>query len=640
MFRIHRALAALALTVSVALVASGCVAATIPEKSTSTSITITWLATRGSEGTTGTTKISRTDPEEAGDFRVEFSVDEVGGIGDQSQAGAWNAAIASTLLLGLPLEGEFRFETDGWNDGPSAGALTTAGLIALARGEKFLKKVTMTGTINSTGMIGPVGGIPEKVAAAGDAGFTTVLIPMGQRNTPDKNGDYVDVVREGDRIGVEVIEVGDIYEAYQHLTGTQIDVPGVTRDPRLDNTSYDKIKPQTDAALARYTAARASLERLPAAVQEVFAATGLIALADGYAAQATDLQRQGLQAGAYNLAAQAAAAMEAIAAVGSLLLPLTTQGLAGLDTFFAQAMDTTTASLEFGAFLDRLSAYEPKNVSDVEGLVNGYAGAFDAYSLLMFAENRIADIQARFAAGDFASLDEMFSELTAPALWAQLARSQISNAAATFEVGRDNPGAKISDEVDLQQVGDFFRRGADANYAAFESVTIAPLAEQYGVSADRMTQMLANVDLNVAFAVSQANVQPAIADYIGPGKPNAQYATLGYGLNNFARNQGLVDKYYNNAVLGENLVVVDVQFDAVLSRSLELGRQQLAAEVELLRANDTEPVVSVASYEVAGLLRSGTLDEQFTAIGLYNGGFLTTRMMAYLAELGRGSSAD
>ena len=34
--------------------------------------------------------------------------------------------------LKAPLEGEFRFETSGRIDGPSAGALTTAGLLALA----------------------------------------------------------------------------------------------------------------------------------------------------------------------------------------------------------------------------------------------------------------------------------------------------------------------------------------------------------------------------------------------------------------------------------------------------------------------------------------------------------------------------
>jgi hypothetical protein len=594
-------------------------------------ITVTWLAVAGAKGATGTTVISRRQPGSPGDFRVEFSENEVGGIGSQSQAGAWNAAIISTLLLGLPLEGEFRFATDGRIDGPSAGALTTAGLIALARGDAFAEHVTMTGTINATGTIGPVGGIPEKIAAAAEEGFTKVLIPLGQRMTPNHEGELVDVIRAGDRDGVEVIEVGDIYEAYSHLTGANIDVPGVSRDPRLDAASYDKVKPQTDAALARYASANSGFQRLPKDLQAIFDQAGLIGYVDGYATKAADLQRQGLQAGAYDLAAQAAALLEAVVATGEMVVPLYTQGLDGLDVLFSQALDSSTAEKEFFAFLDRLSTYTPKTVADAEGLVNAYAGAFDAYSLLTFSQQAIETVKKRYETNDYASMEEFFDSLLIPVMWSQLSRSQLESSAATFEVGRDNPGAAFADEIDLAQVGNFFRRGADANLTAFTENVVAPLADQYGASTDQMLARLANVDIAVAAAITQQQVQPAIADYIGEGKPNASYATLGYGLNNYVRNQSLVDKYYNTARLDENLDVVGVQYDAVLGRALDLGKQQLADEVGRLRTGGTEPVLSVAGYEVAGLLRNGNVLDQFQAITLYNGGFLTTRTLSYLA---------
>lgn len=631
---LRRVLLPVGMVAAVVVTASACTALIPTARGGSDGeVTITWLATSGSEGTTGTTVISRSDPDEPGDFRVEFSANEVGGIGAQSQAGAWNAAIVSTLLLGEALEGAYRFETDGWIDGPSAGALTTAGLIALARGDELRENVTMTGTINATGTVGPVGGIPEKVVAAGEAGFETVLIPLGQRTSANTAGEEVDVVREGERVGVEVIEVGDVYEAYEYLTGEAIALASADRDPRLDNRSYDKVQPQVDAALARYAAARADLERLPADIQGIFTQSGLIDTAAEYATQAGDLQRQGLQAGAFNLALQSAAMLEALVGVGGLVTPIYTQGLDGLTTFFDQALDVTTAETEFSAFLDQLSAFDPENVADVEGLVHAYAGAFDAFSLLQFAQRQIQTIRAGFESGSFASLDELFAQLLIPVMWAELARAQIESASSTFEIGRDNPGVAVSEEVDLAQVGDFFRRGAAANFAAFEETVVTPLAEANGLSNDLAIERLAQVDLSIAAAMSQAEVQPAVAEYIGGDKPNAQYATLGYGLSNYVRNQLLVDKYYNNAILDENFQVVDVRYDAVVSRALDLGRRQLSSEVTVLRDAGTEPVLSVASYEVATLMRDGTALDQFDAIGMYNSGFLTSRMMTYLAGM-------
>jgi hypothetical protein len=73
----------------------------------------------------------------------------------------------------------------------------------------------------------------------------------------------------------------------------------------------------------------------------------------------------------------------------------------------------------------------------------------------------------------------------------------------------------------------------------------------------------------------------------------------------------------------------------VINRALDLGRQQLATEVTLLRDHDTEPVISVASYEAASLYRNGDANEKYQAVGLYNGGFLTSLVLAYLAGVQR-----
>ncbi|MEA3515370.1 MAG: S16 family serine protease [Nanoarchaeota archaeon] len=65
--------------------------------------------------------------------------------------------------------------------GPSAGAAITILTISLLGNIDISDDVTITGTINSGGIIGPVGGIKEKIMAASEDGITKVLIPMGER---------------------------------------------------------------------------------------------------------------------------------------------------------------------------------------------------------------------------------------------------------------------------------------------------------------------------------------------------------------------------------------------------------------------------------------------------------------------------
>ncbi len=66
--------------------------------------------------------------------------------------------------------------------GPSAGAalaaLTTIAVLDLP----YDQQTAITGTINSGGVIGPVGGIKEKLEAAAKVGMKTVLIPLGTAN--------------------------------------------------------------------------------------------------------------------------------------------------------------------------------------------------------------------------------------------------------------------------------------------------------------------------------------------------------------------------------------------------------------------------------------------------------------------------
>jgi len=65
-------------------------------------------------------------------------------------------------------------------DGQSAGAAITIAILAALTNQSVKQGVYMTGTINSDGSIGPVGGIAAKALAVAENGSQLFLVPQGQ----------------------------------------------------------------------------------------------------------------------------------------------------------------------------------------------------------------------------------------------------------------------------------------------------------------------------------------------------------------------------------------------------------------------------------------------------------------------------
>jgi uncharacterized protein len=76
--------------------------------------------------------------------------------------------------------------------GPSASASLTILTIAALKGLKLRNDTVMTGTINSGGSIGPVGGIVKKAMAAEKVGFKRVLVPLFSFNIEEAVNETID----------------------------------------------------------------------------------------------------------------------------------------------------------------------------------------------------------------------------------------------------------------------------------------------------------------------------------------------------------------------------------------------------------------------------------------------------------------
>jgi Lon-like protease len=102
-------------------------------------------------------------------------------------------------------------------DGPSAGAAMAVGFIAMFKGDKIQRGIALTGTFESGGYIGPVGGIPDKIRAAAREGCRTILVPRGQVFNERWNLNELAL-----QLNVTVKEVETIDEAYELMTGQRI----------------------------------------------------------------------------------------------------------------------------------------------------------------------------------------------------------------------------------------------------------------------------------------------------------------------------------------------------------------------------------------------------------------------------------
>jgi len=95
-------------------------------------------------------------------------------------------------------------------DGPSAGSAICLALISLLSGRLARKTVAISGELSLTGQILPVGGIREKLLAAGRAGVTTLIIP-------DKNKEEVLHLPEEMKQQFTIVPINQLDEAIDYV---------------------------------------------------------------------------------------------------------------------------------------------------------------------------------------------------------------------------------------------------------------------------------------------------------------------------------------------------------------------------------------------------------------------------------------
>jgi len=101
--------------------------------------------------------------------------------------------------------------------GPSAGAAVAIITIAALEGLPIDQSKSITATINSGGVVGPVGGIKAKLEAAARNNITTVLVAEGERIREGNKS--IDAREYAKSLGVALIEINELSESLEHISG-------------------------------------------------------------------------------------------------------------------------------------------------------------------------------------------------------------------------------------------------------------------------------------------------------------------------------------------------------------------------------------------------------------------------------------
>lgn len=581
--------------------------------------------TVGPEGPSGgISKVTLTvEKNPAKEIRVGFYESEVAGSGPMWRSAGWMAAITGPFILGRDIsEFRFTFDVSGKIDGPSAGGLMTAAVLAGLLGDTIKKDVTMTGTINPDGTIGPVGGIPQKLEGAKKANKKLVLIPSGQRYSEDaKTEELVDVVEKGEKEGIKVREVSDVYAAYKQLTGKDLPRPKeLDKKAELPSDVYDKVKGKAKKWYSRYLEEKGKYD----AISPMFKSTAtdnLIAKADSSGSKAAGYLKQGLVASAYNQVTAAVLYTTIAYQISKTIEAYFGGGISGAEVYLESIKP---ASIKIDGLLDDLKAQKPKTLADTVAIA-------DAYGVLSLATG-LEDFAGSFLKAGVSTDEERLTNLVIAASFYALASRVVDGAEDSLSVGMGAGPAKTPSGEKIARIADALRKASEANINYFDTVVLAGAAEARGMSLDRAKQWFMSNDINYAFAVSSINSLDWLKERLGKGAAS-NFAVLGNSLYSYQLSANLIASYYSlNAQRDEEGNITGVENEKAMINMLDMAQELSQENINLAIKAGASPVLSILYFEGGKVLREGNTDEKFEALGNFWLASMEARILAILGE--------
>lgn len=563
-------------------------------------------------------------PSRDGEVRIALPEGRLSGTGDQWRSSIWMASFVATSLLGVQLgDYEVRVETRQNIDGPSAGALLAATQLALMTGQDTALRrplVTMSGTINPDGSIGPVGGLAKKLVAAVAAGKKELGIPNGQRTVQDRSttsnteeARSVDMYDLGSEQGIKVHELRDIFDAYRLLTGKTLKRPNALSimDMDLADNATHSLRKLTRRWLEKAKRIRET-DLDDNAVPQL---RDSLKRGDDLYIESVDLYQQGLFSAAYTLSAQSAAWMQLLQRVNSVWPKLRNNQYALALGSLRQMMSERPVQQKWQATLERLNAGTPKRILGVLTRVRALSNAMTSYGWLSYSRHNIDLLDKRIQDHTLTPTDAQVLILKAILSYemADLGLEETDMLSGVEETTGEQE--RVIDPAVLSRVAKSYVSAADASLKYYEMSNSALLQtarnghDDWGVL-ERYEQSKAIL----AYAVSntsESNSQGEKAPSLSTSLTNIAAAMSAYiNASVLITTDGFVD----HIVHAQNRTLVPKAFSDMLDFA-ELRARETAGQLK-----DDIGGVSLsarASYQLARTLRDGNLPRKYEALSSY-----------------------
>jgi hypothetical protein len=418
----------------------------------------------------------------------------------------------------------------------------------------------------------------------------------------------VDVVAEGKDLGMDVREVGNIYDAYALIVGKPLPRPVVSAlTPQFPTRAFDRLKATVATWNTRYGKERALFNSFTKSTQDDLAND--VQSADQVAAKATLDLNQGLVGLAYFDITDAVSRMRE-ANVDGTLRERYNNG--GFNAALEYLKSVVTVESELQAAVNKIQLQQPKTVSDLIAL-------FDAYSALGLAEGQIIRAQSRIDAlsanlAQYTS-DQILVEImnigdndTSASNYVQIALDSVD-----FESGYGT--APVPASARIRAIADTLSQAGAANLALFESTIVGPTAQQLNISTDQVkTNLMSNDDDYRVAIYSGIGEQRLVQTMQSP--LHAEAMVFGNAQNVYAFSSVLIAKYYSlGAQWDKDFKVTSFNNSKALGEMLDFADSRAKELITL--CGDEVPISAIIYYENAHALRQGSANDQVNALNYY-----------------------